>query len=338
MAERILIVDDEATLTFFLQQTLLAEGADRYEVQTASSGEEALQRLQDHPYDLMLVDLKMPGIDGVQLIEAVRQIDPATRIILMTAYGSMEVEEQAQSLSVFRYMTKPFYVEDLRQAVTDALGGGGTTGQGILILSAERYEKVANRLRELQSDIGCQSIFLTDLVGQIVTDHGQAPGLDLQMLATVIGGRFAATFEMAHLLGSSHAYNLDYHEGERYDVYSTNVGDNLILTIVFDRHVQPSKLGSVWHYTKRAVEDLQGMVQVVAVASEEAVYAKPPAPPVSAPIPQQVSEPALAPPPPGEMVFEEPVLPDTGRRQLFNLDQARSMGLIPEQFLGDDDD
>jgi two-component system response regulator (stage 0 sporulation protein F) len=320
-----------------LQQTLLAEGADKYEVQTATSGEEALQFLQGYPYDLILVDLKMPGIDGLQLIEAVRQVDPETRIILMTAYGSMEVEEQAERLSVFRYMTKPFYVEDLRQAVHDALGGGGAAGKGILILSAERYEGVTSRLHELQSNIGCQCVFLADVVGQIVMEVGHAPGLDLQMLATVIGGRFAATFEMARLLGSNDAYNLDYHEGEDYDVYSTNVGDNLILTIVFDRHVQPSKLGSVWYYAKRAIEDILAMMHTVEVAgavpSAVEIEAPPPPPQVARRV---VPEPAPAAPPPPGVAFEKPAppaAPDTGRRQLFNLDQARSLGLIPEEFL-----
>ncbi|MBU0491287.1 MAG: response regulator [Chloroflexi bacterium] len=334
MTEKILIVDDEATLTFFLQQTLLAENQGLYQVDTAASGEEALQCLHDRPYDLLLVDLKMPGIDGLQLIEAVRQIDPQTRVILMTAYGADEVESQAQKLSVFRYMTKPFYIEDLRQAVHDALQGGGTTGQGILILSAESYEKVSSRLHDLRSHIGCQCIFLADVVGQIVAEIGQSTGLDVHTLSTVISGRFAATFEMTKLLGNQNAHNLDFHEGERYEIYSANVGNSLILTIVFDRLVQPSKLGSVWYYTKRAIEDLLSTIHIVESAEAPAAELVSP-PPVDKPArpagkSARPTPPPAAPPPQPAPDKGRPQA--TGQRQLFNLDQARAMGLIPQDM------
>ena len=330
MANRILVVDDEPALTFFLQQTLLAKGADKYQVQTAASGEEALQRLQSHSYDLLITDQKMPGIDGLQLIEAAHRIDPGIRTILMTAYGSEEVEDWARRQSVFRYLTKPFYVQDLRQAVHDALEDKSSPGE---------EATVARRLRELQSNIGCQCIFLADAGGQIVAKIGQVPSLDLQALAAVVTGRFAVTFEMARLLGSSGAYELNFYEGERYDVYSASVGDTLILTSVFDRRVQLSELGGVWHHTKRTINDLLIMQAIESTSAGPSN--------VAAEAPQRtVSDPAPAPQPRREAnplqrpseVAEEPVLPDAGDRQLFSLDEARALGLVPQEFQGSDAD
>lgn len=259
--KRILIVDDEVTLTRFLKELLLADGGDDYEVQTAASGEEALHLLQSHPYNLVLADLKMPGIDGLQLIEAVRQIDPETRTILMTAYGSDYVEKQVQDLSIFRYLPKPFHLDELRLAVREALAGGWTTSKGLLILSAERYEAIARRLYALQAALGCQCIFLANLLGQIILEIGRIPGLNLPGLATVVGERFAATFEMNRLLNSTNARNLDYHESEEYEIYSTSVGEALILLLLYERRVRSNRVGSVWEQLKPVCDDLREMVK-----------------------------------------------------------------------------
>ncbi len=341
-AGRILVVDDEVALTFFLQQTLLAKNAERYTVQTATSGKEALRHLQDQSYDLLITDQKMPGMDGLQLIAAAQQIAPQLRVILMTAYDSDEVMEQARKLHVFRYITKPFYVEDLRQAVRDALEDRQAAAEATPAAQPQRREElaVASPLRELQSSIGCQYVFLTDMAGQIVGEVGQIPGLDAPALAAMIASRFAATFEMARLLGSDEAYNLDFHEGQRYDVYSANVGNALILTSVFDRHIQPSKLGSVWHYTRRTVSGLLSRMPAGGPAGEGVA---PPAPArparraVSDAAPAAESRPARREKPPmpqpGPLSeAEEAALSDTGRRRLFNLDQARALGLLPEGF------
>lgn len=85
---RILVVDDEATTRVSLAEVLRLEG---YEVVTASSGEEALGTLAaQSPFDLMVLDLKMPGMDGLQLTEAVQKRSPDMVIILLTAFGTLD--------------------------------------------------------------------------------------------------------------------------------------------------------------------------------------------------------------------------------------------------------
>jgi len=327
-AGRILVVDDEVALTFFLQQTLLARNADRYTVQTATSGKEALRHLQDQSYDLLITDQKMPGMDGLQLIAAARQVAPQLRVILMTAYDSEEVMEQAQKLRVFRYITKPFYVEDLRQAVREALADQQAPEEMPPTPPRREESGVVDPLRELQSSIGCQYVFLTDMAGQIIGEIGQLPGLDTPTLAALIASRFAITFEMTHLLESDNACNLDFHEGQRYEVYSANVGQKLILTSVFDRQVQPSKLGSVWHYTRRAINELSARVSADELGG-------PPAPPQRPRRPVKAQPPRQAAPTPQpvpDQTREEALLSDTGQRRLFTLDQARALGLLPADF------
>ncbi len=255
MGKRILIVDDEESVVFFLGESL-AELGPGYTVETARSGEEALARIARQPFDLVITDLRMPGVDGLELLKTLQATQPDTRLILMTAYGSDQVEAEARRLAVYRYITKPFKIEDLVDAARQALGEMALSSKGILILSDERFEAITRRLAELRVEIGAQCIILADVMGQLITQVGLTKGMDVNMLISLIGGGFATTFEMARYLGQTQALNLNYQEGDRYDVYSSNVGDNLFLAILYSKEVQPSRIGTVWLYTKRAIKDL----------------------------------------------------------------------------------
>jgi YesN/AraC family two-component response regulator len=119
-AKRILIVDDEATLVFFLKQGLQeVEKAGRVDV--APSGEDALTKLTYNKYDLLITDLKMPGISGFTLVEIARSLHPHIKVILMTAFGSREVQNEAKNLHVDGYLTKPFPTTQLQDMVTKIL-------------------------------------------------------------------------------------------------------------------------------------------------------------------------------------------------------------------------
>lgn len=119
-AKRVLIVDDEPTLVFFLMQGL-RESDIPYEVNSAANGEDALAKLTLNHYDLLITDLKMPGVNGLTLIEVARTLQPDIRVILMTAYGSREVEEEATRLEVNAYLIKPFPTATLRDLAAKIL-------------------------------------------------------------------------------------------------------------------------------------------------------------------------------------------------------------------------
>jgi len=123
MPERILIVDDEKQLAHTLRQTLLMELPGTC-IDTAYSGEEALSKLADGPYDLIVADLRMPGFDGLDLIKGVRYLDGAVPIILMTGYGSRVAEREAARLGVDYYVDKPFDIPQLLDVIHRLLTRG----------------------------------------------------------------------------------------------------------------------------------------------------------------------------------------------------------------------
>lgn len=119
-AQQILIVDDEPTLVFFLKQDL-HQSELVCQVDNAAGGEEALSKLTLNKYDLLITDLKMPGINGLTLIEVARSLQPEISVILMTAFGSREVEDRASQLQVDGYLTKPFPTAKLRDLAAKLL-------------------------------------------------------------------------------------------------------------------------------------------------------------------------------------------------------------------------
>ncbi len=100
----ILIVDDEAVARQSLSDILRLEG---FRVHAVPNGQAAIEYVRTHAVDLMIVDLKMPGMDGLEVIQVVNQISPETEVILLTAYASVESAVQALRLRIHDYLTKP---------------------------------------------------------------------------------------------------------------------------------------------------------------------------------------------------------------------------------------
>ncbi|MEJ2633744.1 MAG: response regulator [Calditrichia bacterium] len=114
--KRLLIVDDEETLTFSLYQTFINAPME-CEVLTAASGLEAVSKVEEKPFDVVITDIKMPGLDGLDLVAMIKAHNPNTRVIVMTAYGSDEREEQAYQRGAEKYIEKPFDIHEIRDLV-----------------------------------------------------------------------------------------------------------------------------------------------------------------------------------------------------------------------------
>ena len=116
--KNILVVDDEKAQREILEMILSAEG---YSVTTAASGEAALKFVRDHHYDLVLTDLKMTGMDGIELLTRLSGLDSSIIVILLTAHGSIESAKEALRRGAFDYLEKPYDREQLLATVARAL-------------------------------------------------------------------------------------------------------------------------------------------------------------------------------------------------------------------------
>jgi DNA-binding NtrC family response regulator len=116
--ERILILEDEKLIRWSIRE-MLEQAA--YEVVEAQTGKEALSRLSEDDFDLLLLDYRLPDATGIEILEWVRSEMPEISVIMMTAYGTVETAVQAMKLGVFDYLTKPVNLEELSVLVSKAL-------------------------------------------------------------------------------------------------------------------------------------------------------------------------------------------------------------------------
>jgi DNA-binding NtrC family response regulator len=114
----ILIVDDEVSVRDSLYQWFKADG---YRVDTADEATSALKKLQENPWDIILLDIKMPGMDGIELQNRIKQIDKNIVTIIITAYASVDTAIQALKDGAFDYVTKPIDPDDLSRLIRNAI-------------------------------------------------------------------------------------------------------------------------------------------------------------------------------------------------------------------------
>ena len=124
---RILVVDDELTVCKSIRKVLVREDC---EVDMALSGEEALRKETDEPYDVMIVDLMMPGLSGMDLLKLLKARNPKARIIMVTGYPTMKNTLQAMQLGAMDFLPKPFLPTTLRNLVAAALEAGDDKPEG----------------------------------------------------------------------------------------------------------------------------------------------------------------------------------------------------------------
>ncbi len=115
---KILIVDDEVSMREFLEIMLSKEG---YKVSSAGNGKEALNMLNDTIYDLIVSDVQMPGMNGIELLRNVKEVCPDTTVIMITAYASTESGVEAMKAGAYDYITKPFKVDEIKLIIKNAL-------------------------------------------------------------------------------------------------------------------------------------------------------------------------------------------------------------------------
>ena len=116
---RVLVVDDEASIRDLLSKTLaLAE----YDVDVSPDGRSALERMRLYPYDLLIADLKMPGIDGLTVIREAKRLHAGLPVIIITGYSTESAAIEALNLGVAGYLTKPFRVPQVLAAASKAIG------------------------------------------------------------------------------------------------------------------------------------------------------------------------------------------------------------------------
>lgn len=118
MKKKILIIDDEKNIRLTLSQSLETVN---YEVETAVDGEHGINKYNESKFDIVLLDMKMPGIDGMEVLRRIKSQDSLQNVIMITAHGTIETAVEAMKLGAIDYIRKPFTLEEIRSIVKRVL-------------------------------------------------------------------------------------------------------------------------------------------------------------------------------------------------------------------------
>lgn len=117
--KKLLIVDDQNGIRVLLVEVFNSEG---YQTFQASNGKLALEIVTEESPDLVLLDMKIPGMDGLDILKHIKRINSSIKVIMMTAYGELDMIKEATDLGALMHFTKPFDIDELRVAVNSQMG------------------------------------------------------------------------------------------------------------------------------------------------------------------------------------------------------------------------
>ncbi|GAB7387869.1 sporulation initiation phosphotransferase Spo0F [Bacillaceae bacterium] len=116
--KKVLVVDDQYGIRVLLHEVFGKEG---YETYQAANGKQALEIVQKENPDLVILDMKIPGMDGLEILKKIKKVNADIKVIMMTAYGELDMIKEATELGALTHFTKPFDIDELREVVNRQL-------------------------------------------------------------------------------------------------------------------------------------------------------------------------------------------------------------------------
>lgn len=118
LEKKLLIVDDQYGIRILLNEVFKKDG---YETFQAASGTQALEIIEHDKPDLVLLDMKIPGMDGIEILRRIKKYDSSIQVIMMTAYGELDMINEAMSLGAITHFAKPFDIDEVREVIKKQL-------------------------------------------------------------------------------------------------------------------------------------------------------------------------------------------------------------------------
>ena len=296
-AKQILVVDDHFEMLEFLRSMLELSNQD-CEVLAVPSAEEGLLELRRSQFDLLITDVRLPGMSGFDLVRRLKALGRDVPVIMITAYSSSQGKKEANELGVYRYFQKPLDTDSVLTAVHTALHGESVTlpETGPLVTKTAATavsDDLQRRLDALRVDTGAVHLTLATAVGEMLFSAGDGRQFDLPKLMGIVADNLSKSFLLADELGATEPFTLQYHMGGEFEFYCANVGSHHFLTLFFDMAARRGRIGTIWVFTQRAIKDLRKMLPSLDAKPLAAI----PATQAAKPIVKEVVETAVTPPP-----------------------------------------
>ncbi len=280
--KKILVVDDHFEMLEFLRSMLELSNQD-YEVLAVPSAEEGLLELRRTHFDLVITDVRLPGMSGFDLVRQTKAIKSGIPMIMITAYSSAEGRKEAEELGVFRYFPKPLDTDEMLSAVHKALYGESVILSPVTAVSPSPLSRpqqisarVRKRLESLCTDTGAAQLVLATTLGETALSVGNGRVANAEKLIAILAHNLEGSFLLAQELNRQEPFTLQYHVGAQIELYVANVGRDYFLAMFFEMQARRGRIGTVWVFAQRAIKELLNLLpQSEQLAAGEPAAVKP---------------------------------------------------------------
>lgn len=251
----VLIVDDDPLIREVLRRTLEGHG---YEVALAESVKEAWANLSWDDFDLVLTDLQMPEESGMTLLREIKQRLPQLPVVMITAYGTMDVVIEALRNGANDFLTKPHKPRELLDIVAREIAryrfykSPRDEAPAAVQLEQVEIDEIDSLLANVRARTAARCVLLVNAQGSVIAIKGSTSGLNVGAMGRLVVENAALASTMVG--GGDVAFRLHFHEGDRYSICSGQVVPEISLLVVFGQGV---RLGTVLHYIRAAAADLE---------------------------------------------------------------------------------
>lgn len=271
-APRILLVDDEREVSRMLRTSIELSGWECVVVD-APSGEDALRELGRGPVDLLVADVRLPGISGIELGRKVRQLNPKAKTILITGQPTEDIRNEAEALGVVALLQKPIGTSFFLEAVASALRQTGELRGRGEVPDATR-QSIIERLDAIREELSATAAILLDDYGRMVAQSGEDEEVPIDVTIPSLLAASDASLKVSGLLGGLLPANLLYIEGGTHNLYLFNVGAfyTLMLVISSEYRDQLIKIVAAGRHTAdELLDQLSSMGLVKTSVAEQEV-------------------------------------------------------------------
>lgn len=275
MEYRILIVAEDPALRRRYAEALItappAVGV-AYKITTTGSAAAAQLQATRQPFHLLMAAVHSGG-EGIALAGRLHGLYPDMHLLLI-GDGSLAKAELSEVAAMgARVIDRTLHDESICRSVAEMLG---LVRNAVRVVSgSEAPERPPATLADVQllldvmrRQARAQIGFYADTIGNVIAQCGDPSSMDVPSLTSLIAGGFVNSVELGRVLRDPETIHLSVHEGSLYDIYSTNVGNSRVISLIFDKQIAEPKLGMVWLLMKRAAEQLLRM-NVVEKAVDE---------------------------------------------------------------------
>ncbi len=310
--KKILVVDDHFEMLEFLRSMLELSNQD-FEVLAVPSAEEGLMELRRVHFDLVITDVRLPGMSGFDLVRRTKSIKSDIPIIMITAYSSAQGQQEAADLGVFRYFPKPLDTDEMLSSVHQALYGETVTAPRHTAVSqppaTSSPPALPNRLRKrldsLRNDTGAAQLILATVAGDVALKVGNGRIANPNAIIKILAQTIADSFDLARELDSQEPFTLQFHAGSQTELYAATVGRDYFLAMFFDVQARRGRIGTVWVFAQRAIKELLELLPTQATTTKPVPTIEPVVMKTAVTPPPQPVPPSVTPEPEPELESDE---------------------------------